>query len=1049
MKRFRYGVGFRIFMSIAAMAFLTIIASAVGIHTFRVFQDGLKQITVEEMEKMAAAYEAARLSEAIVTSSTNLATANSQSARQIRMLRLTDQVADMKALTQRLVKLGIGQEKLATIRENRRDLAKNLERLNALIEGRLQSRDLHKKQLEEVLALKNRLFELAGQSLFAPSSHSLPPALENSSQADSDSLNSSNTLTPWGSALDRVFELILEGFTATDVQKIRELSLLAALALEEVEPLLQSAPGEQGAELWTSFQDLRQLVTGNNNVFQLGKSQLLLERRGQAVLSRNKFFSDRFVTTLHQFRDEVRNQIAGHNQSLVKFASSRANLLALIALACSGTAIWLLFFVTRGIINRLGELQEAMSRHARGEEAPMPQLAEDEIGEMAHSLGCFVEAIRKREAALSQSEQRLRLAMEVSGAGVYEHAIPFTKAGYFSDRWQDILGSPPNPDQESLEEWTTKVLHPEDWEIFSTAYGALVSGRQASINMDLRFGPSTDNTHHVQWRAMAVTHQEDGEERVKGVVGLILDITERKKIENELRLGRFSFENIHDAVFWITPEGKLSFVNKAACRLLGYSRKELIGMGISEMGSKLPKRIWPKHWPEMGGREKIFFETVARRKDGSVFPVEVNASLLEQPNQAFHLAFIRDISERKRNEGLREAKLEVEAASQAKTAILGTLGHEIRAPMDTIINTGQLLSEAKLPTAHKMLVERLMRHSEVLFSRINNILDFSKITSGEISLEQVPFDLTELVREVKTGFQLMVRDSGVTFSESIDPNLRAMRLGDPSRLRQVLLNLVSNGIKFAPEGRVEFRLESDPGYPDGVRFSVLDSGPGIPQELRGTIFTSFSQTGPELTHRLEGGLGLVICKGLVEQMGGRIWAESEEGKGSGFFVSLPLETIVIKGKRKEDRKEKERAEKKLKSPPMQILMAEDSEGDALLFQNHLKKIHHHLVWVEDGMQAVEHFKTQAFDLILMDIEMPQMDGLAAVQEIRRLEQELGRSPAPIAAVTANATEADRKKCLDAGFTMHMAKPIKKKQFLRNLGRLTHQFRRKRTHKKDN
>ncbi len=541
---------------------------------------------------------------------------------------------------------------------------------------------------------------------------------------------------------------------------------------------------------------------------------------------------------------------------------------------------------------------------------------------------------------------------------------------------------------------------------------------------------------------VSVTALRDAQDVIIGYLLIGTDNTARKLVEEEQKKSdqrlrdqqfytRSLIESNIDALMTTDPSGIITDVNKQMEALTGCTRDELIGAPFKGYFTD-PERAEAAIKRVLNEKSVTDYELTARARDGKQTVVSYNATTFYDRNRTLQGVFAaaRDVTERKRVEAeLQQAKAAAESASRTKSDFLASMSHEIRTPMNAIMGISDLLAKTSLTPEQDKYVQIFRRAGDNLLNLINDILDLSKVEASQLELERTGFSLNDLLEKVTEMVAARAHEKGLPMVYEIAPNVPNDLVGDPTRLRQVLLNLLGNAIKFTQSGEVTLRVAPDanPSVPTALRFTVSDTGIGIPREKLGQVFERFTQADSSTTRRFGGsGLGLTISKRLVELMGGRIWVESEVGKGSVFAFAVPFEISAAVNR---PAALSVGTDPELPLPALRILLAEDSPDNCIITMAYLEDTPYRVEIAETGALACKMFELGHYDLVLMDRQMPVMDGLTATRTIRAWEQANDRPPTPIIALTASALKGDREMCLAAGCTAFLTKPIKQEVLL--------------------
>ena len=517
---------------------------------------------------------------------------------------------------------------------------------------------------------------------------------------------------------------------------------------------------------------------------------------------------------------------------------------------------------------------------------------------------------------------------------------------------------------------------------------------------------------------LAIRSVEVGNETL--FTAFMRDISDRKQAEQELLLAAHAFD-ANEAIFVSDRDGTILRVNKAFCRITGYEEADVLGHNPKMLSSgEHPREFYKALWKELLSEGRWSGEIINQRKNGELLPEFLSiSSVKDGGGEITHfVAHFIDLSEQKRTErSLQQARNEAERASQAKTSFLAAMSHEIRTPLNAIINMNQLLLESELNDEQKKYVATADEAGQTLMALVNNVLDFSRIEAGQLSINNDWFNATVTLSSIIHLFEHSASQKHLklTYDHQVDEHIQ--HWSDPLRFRQIALNLIGNAIKFTEKGEVKVTLSVL--KPTGLILSVADTGIGIHADVQEKLFDEFFQVEAGHSRTYQGtGLGLAITRQLTELMGGSIRVESEPGTGTTFFVTLPLKErasetpILFPTKHQNDNSAHRKPS---------VLVVEDSVTNRAVVSEVLKNEVTEIAIAEDGEEAVLKAGLEKFDLILMDMAMPVMDGLAATRKIRTTEGV--NQQTPIIAMTANAFEDDRNACFDAGMDDFISKPI--------------------------
>ena len=541
---------------------------------------------------------------------------------------------------------------------------------------------------------------------------------------------------------------------------------------------------------------------------------------------------------------------------------------------------------------------------------------------------------------------------------------------------------------------------------------------------------------HLYWVSATIVPLLGDQGIPEQYIAIRTDITDRKRMETQLSEQLHLVEELIEAiplpVYLKDTLGRYIRLNRAFEQFFHIRRENYLGRTLHDLLSPEDARVHAEKDAELfAAKGTQSYEAMVHSCDGEIHDAIYRKAVLTRRDGSVSalLGVIVDITDRKQAEReIVRAKEAAEAASRAKSDFLANMSHEIRTPMNGVIGMTDLALDTELTAEQREYLSIAKSSAESLLTVINDILDFSKIEAGKLLVENISFDLHRLIADVLKPLAIRAHEKGIELiSEGIHTVPRFV-LGDPSRIRQVLVNLVGNAIKFTETGEIILSTElmqQQHGHAI-IHFAVRDTGIGIAEDKQDLIFDAFAQEDTSTTRKYGGtGLGLSICRRLVELMGGRMWLNSQLGEGSTFHFSVELQLteqsvsapgqLITRHSLREAR------------PMLNVLLVEDHPTNQKLALGLLEKWGHLATLAQNGQEAIDLLDRQSFDVVLMDMQMPVMSGIEATERIRAREAELHLPHTPIIAMTAAAMQDDRDACLAAGMDDYLSKPIKVKE----------------------
>ena len=502
------------------------------------------------------------------------------------------------------------------------------------------------------------------------------------------------------------------------------------------------------------------------------------------------------------------------------------------------------------------------------------------------------------------------------------------------------------------------------------------------------------------------------------------------ELRTELEESRDRFVELYEhapiGYLTISETGEVENCNLTACDLLGVYRRDLMGANFFGFISDLDQKLLRETLREAHESEETRQLEVEMRPgaDGRLRYMHLSIRGYEASGQRHCLVTALNVTERVRLEReLMQARLDAEAANKAKSEFLANMSHEIRTPMTGVMGMLQLMERRPLGDIEKKYLETARNSAEGLMTIINDILDLSKIEAGQMSLDEKPFDLRELVQKIVDIFSVQAADKDITFLAKTGEDLPAKLVGDEGRIRQILFNVVGNAIKFTNEGNIRLSVKTSAKHNgDRIRitFTITDTGIGIPEDRLKNVLNPFVQADSSYTKKIAGtGLGLAIVKRLTDMMGGTLTLNSEQGVGTTVSFTLPLGVAEDTA---QDAFEQVSQEPEGADENYRLLLAEDNPVNQMAASEYLRSEGHKVEVAYNGLEALKLLEQDGFDAILMDVQMPEMDGIECTRRIRAGNTN-SESDIPIIALTAYAMDDEAEDFLEAGMDAHISKPL--------------------------
>ncbi|PWC60466.1 histidine kinase [Azospirillum sp. TSH7] len=991
----RIGVGARLF---GALAFNGLVAFLIGLGAYIAFDGlhaGITKVTSEQFPAVVASAKLERQHQRIMRTLEQLALSEENFGRETIKQGLADQLDGYDRLLAELDSAdGRQAQRIAGLKLQRDEILRLRDAIDRGVAARIAARRALADRTRDVRRMADALAE---------------PALRGVEDAG---------VQRWLAMAERLLFLIASVHQAENSFALARLADSAAAQLAALDGSVPA--GDVSDRLARLAEGMRSVVEGDRSVFRQRQAELqasemlngLVDRANQVSLVNTGLNTGIFVEQT-KAAEESRQQVIEVSTTYTRLFFASVGVVVL------GMVLSVLY-VRRKVLARLWAVSEAIRDRTGGGRAEVPVTGADEIGQLARALRFYIQETEDKSAALRRNEQWLRTVLEAAPvplviSGRTDGQIRFVNrraADLFEvDEAGELLGRP------AASVWYVPQVRDE------FVRDVFTSG----IALDVETELVTQSGRRLWGLLSGIAFEFQGEEVL---LSSVVDITRRREAEELLRRTQAFLDAVIDnvpSVLYVLDgdSGRVVLWNRAAEDCFGTRRADIENRTLAEvLGPETGRALAggdPGSMRSLGVEELV----LPRHGENAVFALQRHPFEWSGDGRCRIICVANDITaSRRAREELRQAKERAERADAAKTEFLATVSHEMRTPLNGILGLCRLLLTGQLHAGERRYAMSIMRCGHGLLDQVNDILDLRKIEDGKLDLDPAPCALLPVLEEVVATVEGLANEKGIDLDLDIAPEVPELVVVDRQRLRQILVNLVGNAVKFTERGGVDLRVDIEPapersGSGEMLRLAVRDTGIGIPADRRAAIFEKLEQADPTIARRFGGsGLGLAIVRHLLDAMQGSIRVDSAEGLGSVFTVTIPLQRVI---------------EPALPARPgrllpisrvrsLALLLVEDDAINREVALGLLSDAGHRITVAETGEKALELATRRRFDAILLDIRLPDIDGPEVARRIRALEDG-DRAAVPIVAVTANVFAADRARYIASGIDAVIEKPI--------------------------